>query len=46
LQAWVAALRKILTDDAYYAQLATDARDRPLVTWQETANAIRSELDT
>jgi len=46
LQAWVAALRKILTDDAHYAQLATDARNRPLVTWQETANTIRSELDT
>ena len=44
LPAWVAALRKILTDDAHYARLTNEAQNRPLVTWRETANTIRSEL--
>lgn len=46
LSAWVTALRQILTDETHYAQLAKEAQDRRLVTWKDTANAIRTELVT
>ncbi len=46
LQAWVAALRRVLTDDTHYSQLAEAARGRTLVTWRETADVIRDELES
>ncbi len=44
LPAWVSALRQILTDEAHYSRIASEAQNRQLVTWRETANAIRMEL--
>jgi len=45
LSAWVAALRNVLTDDALYAELAKESRERPLVTWSETASVIRKAFN-
>jgi len=40
LLAWSEALHRMLTDDAYHDQLSLEATTRPLVTWQDAANAI------
>lgn len=42
--AWRTALRQILTDDATWTRLATEARTRPLPTWAETAATLRARL--
>ena len=42
--AWAAALRRVLTDDAYHAQLTAEAMSRPLPTWRETARMLHSGL--
>jgi glycosyltransferase involved in cell wall biosynthesis len=44
--AWREALRRILTDEAWAAELATAAAMRPLPTWKETAEAVRVGLAT
>jgi len=42
--AWKAALRRVLTDDALHAKLATEATSRPLPTWVDAARTIRCAL--
>ena len=42
--AWSAALRRLLTDDAWHARQATAARQRMLPTWRETSQAILGAL--
>ncbi len=42
--AWRTALWEILTDDALWSRLATEATTRPLPTWAETAATIRARL--
>jgi glycosyltransferase involved in cell wall biosynthesis len=44
LSGWVSALRRILKDDAYHAQLAGQASERKLPTWAETARVLREAL--
>jgi glycosyltransferase involved in cell wall biosynthesis len=44
LAAWRETLRRILTDDAWVAELVTAAASRPLPTWAETAAAVRAGL--
>ena len=43
--AWKAALRRVLTDDALHAKLATEATSRPLPTWAGAAQTIRRALE-
>ena len=43
-EAWKEALRRILTDDALQSRLATEARERPLPTWAQTAETLRAGL--
>lgn len=42
--AWRAALRRILTDDAWQAALANEAATRMLPTWAKAAAAVRTRL--
>ncbi len=42
--AWAAALERILTDDAWHAELAQQALSRPLPTWAEAAATLRRAL--
>ncbi len=42
--AWEEALRRILTDDALRARLASEARVRPLPTWAGAARTLREAL--
>ncbi|MBS0664019.1 MAG: glycosyltransferase [Verrucomicrobia bacterium] len=42
--AWRTALRQMLTDDALWTGLATEARLRALPTWAETAATLRARL--
>lgn len=42
--AWKAALRRVLTDDAFAAHLAAEAASRPLPTWRAAADALASTL--
>lgn len=44
--AWRTALRRILTDDAWAAELAAAAAARPLPTWAETAVAVKAGFAT
>ena len=44
--AWKAALRRVLTDDVWHANLTTEATTRPLPTWTEAARTIRRALQT
>ncbi len=43
-QAWKDALRRVLTDDALRAGLATEARTRPLPTWAGAVQRLREGL--
>jgi glycosyltransferase involved in cell wall biosynthesis len=43
--AWVDALRRILTDDAWMGELRRDAVHRVLPTWAQTAREIRRLLE-
>lgn len=42
--AWITILRRVLTDNAWLAELTAKAQARPLPTWAETANAIRAAM--
>ncbi|MDR0352961.1 MAG: glycosyltransferase [Opitutaceae bacterium] len=42
--AWTAALRRILTDDAWHAELRAQAATRNLPAWSDTAAQIRAIL--
>jgi glycosyltransferase involved in cell wall biosynthesis len=42
--AWMAALRRVLTDDAYHAELATKTATRDLPTWAGAGAALRAGL--
>ena len=42
--AWKTALRRILTDHALHAKLATEAISRPLPTWAEAAKTLARAL--
>lgn len=42
--AWVAALRRVLTDDAWQAKLVAEAMTRRLPTWAEAAAGLREGL--
>jgi len=44
LAAWKDALRRVLTDDKLHARLVQEATTRPLPTWKEAAQALRSAL--
>jgi glycosyltransferase involved in cell wall biosynthesis len=44
LAAWKDALRRVLTDDALHARLVREATTRPLPTWAEAAQTLRSAL--
>ena len=41
---WVAALRRVLTDDAWQAKLVAEAMTRRLPTWAEAAAGLREGL--
>lgn len=41
---WRAALRRILTDDTWHAELAGAAATRPLPTWSDAAKTLRDGL--
>ena len=43
-EAWIAALRSVLTDDPLYDRLVSEAQSRPLPTWAEAAETLRSAL--
>jgi glycosyltransferase involved in cell wall biosynthesis len=43
--AWVDALRRVLTDDAWVAELRGEAGRRVLPTWARTAEALRAGLE-
>lgn len=42
--AWSAALRRILTDDAWHAELCAQAANRKLPGWADTAAQVRAIL--
>ena len=42
--AWTAALRTVLTDDAAWRRLATEAASRPLPIWADTAKTLLAGL--
>jgi len=42
--AWKAALRRILFEDTWQAQLAAEAATRPLPTWSDAAQAVKRAL--
>src|SRR5207237_7075260 len=42
--AWKASLRRVLTDDAFHARLATEARTRSLPRWSDAARMIAETL--
>jgi glycosyltransferase involved in cell wall biosynthesis len=42
--AWAAALRRVLTNDASWRALATEASTRPLPTWAEASGQLRAAL--
>ncbi len=44
LAAWKGALRQVLTDDALHARLVREATTRPLPTWKEAAQTLRTAL--
>ena len=39
-EAWKSAIRRVLTDENFYARLANEAVTRPLPTWAEAAQTI------
>ena len=41
---WKAALRRMLTDDAFHGRLASEALSRPLPTWAAAALILRQAL--
>ncbi|MGD0484814.1 MAG: glycosyltransferase [Gemmatimonadales bacterium] len=43
--AWTTALRTVLTDDAAWRRLASEAASRPLPIWADTARALLAGLD-
>jgi hypothetical protein len=43
--AWVDALRRVLTDDAWVAELRGEAGRRVLPRWAQTAEALRAGLE-
>lgn len=43
-EAWIEALRRVLTDDAVHGRLAAEARTRRLPTWAEAAQILRDGL--
>ena len=45
-EAWETALRRVLTDIEFVANLKVDARTRSLPTWRETAEAVRRGLQS
>ena len=42
--AWRGMLRRVLTDDTFHTQLSHAAISRKLPTWQDAADAVRSEF--
>jgi glycosyltransferase involved in cell wall biosynthesis len=44
LEGWKAALRRVLTDDAFHSGLAAEASSRPLPTWSAAARVLRDSL--
>jgi hypothetical protein len=44
LSAWVEALRRVLTDDAYYSELRGAACRRELPTWGAAAGELAGQL--
>lgn len=42
--AWCAALRRILTDNAFHARLTHEARTRPLPTWASASDGLLKAL--
>ena len=44
LAAWKKALHQVLTDDEWHARLVGEATTRPLPTWKEAAQTLRSAL--
>jgi glycosyltransferase involved in cell wall biosynthesis len=44
LAGWKAALRRVLTDDAFHARLAAEASSRSLPTWADAARALREAM--
>lgn len=44
--AWSDALRRVLTDDTFHAQLGREAATRPLPTWSAAAETIRRTLNS
>jgi len=44
LEGWKRALRRVLTDDAFHARLASEASSRPLPTWAGAARLLREAL--
>lgn len=43
-EAWRAALRRVFTDEVFYAELVKQARTRSLPVWADSANAILGRL--
>jgi glycosyltransferase involved in cell wall biosynthesis len=43
-EAWLDALRRVITDAAFRKELKTQARNRALPTWRETAETLRRAL--
>jgi glycosyltransferase involved in cell wall biosynthesis len=44
VEGWMAGLRRILSDDAFHARLAAEARGRALPTWAGAAKVLRDAL--
>ena len=44
LEGWKAALRRVLTDDAFHGRLTAEALSRPLPTWAAAARLLREAL--
>jgi hypothetical protein len=44
LAAWKKELRRVLVDNALHARLVREATTRPLPTWKEAAQTLRSTL--
>ena len=42
--AWSALLRRVLGDDAFHAQLTTEATTRPLPTWADAAKTLANAM--
>lgn len=46
LEAWTSALRRLLTDETYAKRLASEARDRVVPTWRQTADGLIQQLNS